>query len=76
MSDRLVDLFIKLCLQNNELFPKKRITHFHFLTYKELSAMEQAVEDGYKPLLTKQSNKSWFFFGMFFAFWKNFICIC
>lgn len=51
MPDRLIDLFIQLCLQNNgSLSARKKNTHFDFLTDKELSAMEQAVRDGYnKP---------------------------
>jgi Fic family protein len=48
MPDRLIDLFIQLCLQNNgSLSARKRSTHFDFLTDKELAAMEQAVKDGY-----------------------------
>jgi Fic family protein len=49
MPDRLIDLFIRLCLQNNNrLSAKKRTAHFDFLTEEELSAMEQAVRNGYK----------------------------
>lgn len=48
MPDRLIDLFIQLCLQNNgSLSARKRATHFDFLTNEELSGMEQAVKDGY-----------------------------
>jgi len=48
MPDRLIDLFIQLCLQNNgSLSAKKRSTHFDFLTDEELATMEQAVRDGY-----------------------------
>ena len=48
MPDRLIDLFIQLCLQNNgSLSAKKKSTHFNFLADDELSAMEQAVRDGY-----------------------------
>lgn len=48
MPDRLIDLFILLCLQNNgNLSARKRSTHFDFLTDKELVAMEQAVRKGY-----------------------------
>jgi len=48
MPDRLIDLFIQLCLQNNfSLSARKRSAHFDFLTDGELSAMEQAVKDGY-----------------------------
>jgi len=48
MPDRLIDLFIQLCLQNNgNLSARKRSAHFDFLTDEELAAMEQAVRDGY-----------------------------
>jgi hypothetical protein len=48
MPDRLMDLFIQLCLQNNgSLSAKKRLTHFDFLTDEELLGMEQAVREGY-----------------------------
>lgn len=48
MPDRLIDLFIQLCLQNNgRLSAGKRNTHFGFLTDAELTAMEQAVKDNY-----------------------------
>ncbi len=48
MPDRLVDLFIQLCLQNNgSLSARKRSAYFDFLTDEELVAMEQAVKDGY-----------------------------
>ena len=48
MPDRLIDLFIRLCLQNNgSLSVSKRSAHFDFLSDKELSAMEQAMKDGY-----------------------------
>jgi len=48
MPDRLIDLFIQLCLQNNgSLSAKKRSTHFDFLAEEELAAMEQAIRDGY-----------------------------
>jgi Fic family protein len=50
MPDRLIDLFIQLCLQNNgRLSEGKRVTHFDFLTDEELSGIEQAVRDGYNP---------------------------
>lgn len=49
MPDRLIDLFIQLCLQNNgSLSTRKRSAHFDFLTDEELSTMEQVVKDGYK----------------------------
>jgi hypothetical protein len=48
MPDRLIDLFIQLCLQSNGSFSaRKRTSHFDFLTVEELAAMEQAVKDGY-----------------------------
>ncbi len=48
MPDRLIDLFIQLCLQNNgSLSIRKRSAHFDFLTDEELTSMEQAVKDGY-----------------------------
>jgi hypothetical protein len=48
MPDRLIDLFIQLCLQNNgSLSARKRAALFDFLTDEELSAMAQAVKDAY-----------------------------
>ena len=48
MPDRLIDLFIQLCLQNNgSLSATKRSAHFDFLTDGELAAMQQAVKNGY-----------------------------
>jgi Fic family protein len=48
MPDRLIDLFIQLCLQNNgSLSARKRSAYFDFLTDEELLSMEQAVRDGY-----------------------------
>jgi Fic family protein len=48
MPDRLIDLFIQLCLQNNgRLSAKKRASHFDFLTDEELADMENAVREGY-----------------------------
>ncbi len=45
MPDRLIDLFIQLCLQNKgTLSSRKRTTHFDFLTDEEMSLMEQAVK--------------------------------
>ena len=45
MPDRLIDLFVQLCLQNNgSLSARKKSAHFDFLTDEELAAMEQAVE--------------------------------
>ena len=48
MPDRLIDLFIQLCLQNNgRLSTRKRESHFSFLTDDELASMEDAVRAGY-----------------------------
>lgn len=48
IPDRLIDLFIKFCLQNNGcLSAKKREAYFSFLTDDELSSMENAVREGY-----------------------------
>ena len=48
MPDRLLDLFIRLCLQNNgRLSARKRESHFRFLTDGELVDMEKAVKEGY-----------------------------
>jgi len=48
MPDRLIDLFIQLCLQNNgRLSSKKKESHFGFLTDDELAGMENAVREGY-----------------------------
>ena len=48
MPDRLIDLFIQLCLQNNgRLSARKKESHFGFLTDGELADMENAVREGY-----------------------------
>jgi Fic family protein len=48
MPDRLIDLFIRLSLQNNgRLSERKRESHFAFLTDDELADMENAVREGY-----------------------------
>jgi len=48
MPDRLIDLFIQLCLQNNgHLSERKKLAHFKFLTDDELIIMEKAIKDGY-----------------------------
>ena len=48
MPDRLIDLFIQLCLQNNgSLSERKRSSHFKFLTDKELAEMERVIKNGY-----------------------------
>lgn len=49
MPDRLIDLFIQLCLQNNgRLSAGKRGSHFGLLTDEELANMEDAVRAGYE----------------------------
>ncbi|MBI5589723.1 MAG: Fic family protein [Deltaproteobacteria bacterium] len=49
MPDRLIDLFIQLCLQNNgRLSARKQAAHFDFLTDDELTRMENAVQSGYE----------------------------
>jgi hypothetical protein len=49
MPDRLIDLFIQLCLQNNDrLSAKKRESHLALLTDDELANMEEAVRAGYE----------------------------
>jgi Fic family protein len=48
MPDQRIDLFIRLCLQNNgDISQKKRAAHFDFLTDEELTAMEKAVKENY-----------------------------
>ncbi len=50
MPDRLIDLFIRLCIQNNGWLSKnKRESHFKFLSDEELLAMEKAIKEGYSP---------------------------
>lgn len=49
MPDKLIDLFIKFCLQNDgKLSSSKREKYFSFLVDQELKAMEQAVKNEYK----------------------------
>lgn len=48
LPDRLIDLFINLCLQNNgKLSARKRLTNFEFLTDDEVASMEQAIKNNY-----------------------------
>ena len=48
MPDRLIDLFIRFCLQNNgRLSAQKRKSHFDFLSDEEITHMEQAVLAAY-----------------------------
>jgi hypothetical protein len=49
MPDRLIDLFIQLCLQGGgRLSVRKRELHFDFLTDDELTRIEDAVRAEYK----------------------------
>jgi len=49
MPDRKVDLFIRLCLQNQgRLSDRKRRTHFQVLTDSEVGRMEEAVQSVYQ----------------------------
>jgi len=49
MPDRLVDLFIRFCLQNNgRLSQKKFESHFNFLMKQEVSLLERAVRLNFK----------------------------
>ena len=49
MPDRLIDLFIQVCLQNNgRLSATKRSAHFNFLTDEEVTRMEGAVQVGFQ----------------------------
>jgi len=57
MPDRLIDLFIRFCLQNNgRLSEKKREAHFGFLTDDEVSRMEKAVREGYAQSTEKRGR--------------------
>jgi len=48
MPDRQIDLFIRVCLQNNgRLSARKRASHFYFLLDEEIARMEQAVQSAY-----------------------------
>jgi hypothetical protein len=48
MPDRLIDLFIQFCLQNNgRLSDGKREAYFDFLTDDELARLKQAVQAGF-----------------------------
>lgn len=49
MPDHRINLFIRLCLQNNgRLSAKKRESHFSFLTDEEVDLMQDAVRKGYQ----------------------------
>ena len=48
LPDKLIDLFIRFCLQNNgKLSRKKHQSHFSFLLEDEMELMEKAVKSGY-----------------------------
>lgn len=48
LPDRSLDLFIRICLQNNgNLSAGKRESHFKMLTDDEVAALERAVQEGY-----------------------------
>ncbi len=54
MPDRQIDLFIRLCLQNNvRLSQRKRASQFHFLTDGEIARMEEAIRDSYGERATE-----------------------
>ena len=49
MPDHRINLFIRLCLQNNgRLSAKKRESHFSFLTDEEVNLMQDTVRKGYQ----------------------------
>ncbi|MDE0519640.1 MAG: Fic family protein [Candidatus Dadabacteria bacterium] len=51
MPDRLIDLFIRVCLENKgRLSSNKRKSHFDFLSDGELFLMESAVREKYRAL--------------------------
>lgn len=48
MPDRMIDLFIRFCLQNNgRLSARKRASHFDFLSEDEITRMEKAIQSVY-----------------------------
>lgn len=57
MPDRLIDQFIRCCLQNNgHLSARKRASLFDFLTDEELKLLEQAVHAGFKRTDVSSQN--------------------
>ena len=53
MPDRLIDLFIRLCIENNgRLSMKKRKTKFEQLTDKEVARMEACVSNAFNRTAT------------------------
>jgi hypothetical protein len=48
IPDRMIDLFIRFCLQNNGLLSaRKRVDHFEVLSDEEIARMEQVVQSAY-----------------------------
>ncbi|WP_371877445.1 Fic family protein [Desulfomicrobium sp. ZS1] len=57
MPDRLIDLFIHCCLQNNgHLSARKRASLFDFLTDDELNLLEQAFRAGFARTEVSSQN--------------------
>ncbi len=51
MPDRLIDLFIRICLESNgRLSVNKRKSHFDFLSEDELFLMENIIRENYERL--------------------------
>ncbi len=58
MPDRLIDLFIHTCLQNNgRLSARKRESYFKFLTDDELRRLENVIKIGYGDQETVANDK-------------------
>ncbi len=52
MPDRLIDLFIRFCLQNKgQLSERKRKRHFDFLSEDEIARMEQALRTAFEGMI-------------------------
>lgn len=59
MPDRKIDLFIRLCLQNNgALSQRKKERFFDFLSSQELERMEEAVNTGYKDEIAELADEN------------------
>ena len=59
MPDRLIDLFIRCCLQNHgRLSSRKRQDHFAMLHDAEIAALEAAVRDGWENFLDEPEVRS------------------
>lgn len=57
MPDRLIDLLIQFCLQNNgRLAARKRASYFNFLTDDEQGLLEQAVQAGFTRIGTSPQD--------------------